>query len=354
MSVGFCTVVRFSEPQTVSQKLIGFFDSYLSLGCLGCKRVEALHGFAKDGKIAVVDDSSRSSCLATALKIVSYLTVIIPLLALIAKITLRCCAYSFYLLDPKEAGEKVLRKVEAWKPLSDMDLRFLPLSSMPEYLIDSIFDLDVLPAELDNLRKRFALIPASEVAEKVYKGIEQHALLISESQRNALKISNSENVINAIYISCISKENIDPECELNNLKLKNRDGIVERMQLKMANLDCADLESAILKFWKGSNYYHFLTNEQLKKLKIEKFDKKIVGDLLCGLCRQPEMIHGKKLTLEIIEKNLSAIKQRFDLLDRNGLESVVQKDSKSKKMFNSLVSDFSTSNFVALVNFLRS
>ena len=69
MSVGFCTAVSYSDPQTVSQKLLGFADSYLYLGC---GRVEVISGFTKDGREAVINDSSASSCLITALKVLSY------------------------------------------------------------------------------------------------------------------------------------------------------------------------------------------------------------------------------------------------------------------------------------------
>ena len=339
MSVRFCTVVNYRDPQTVSQKLLGFADSYLTLGC---GRVEVILGFTKDGKEAVIHDSRRSSCLVTALKIVSYFTLILPLLALITKIVLRC-THRFYPIDPKRvAEEEVLKKVRAGKPLSNEDLQSLPLSRLTKAEIRSIFNLDISSAKLPELRARFACVPASEVAEALYKGIlpNRHYILISDSQCRALDIAKSEKVLQANFESSVNAENLEAHETLRDAEVDDTNGIFERMQSKIANIDLDKLIDVLHQRDDCDDIYHFLTNDQLPKLKIGSFDEGMIEYLIEGLYRRPKCIFGEfDIELMVEEKPLAEARARFALLNADELKQVVKNGNIDRGALIHLVSD---------------
>ncbi len=111
-SIGFFSPVTFGEqPKTVSQFLLETVDSYFYLSG---KKFQVIPGYIEQGSeggIFVEQDSdgyfldNPLPYLFTALKVISYFTVILPVIALIAKAVIRSF-FSFHLIDVKKELEE--------------------------------------------------------------------------------------------------------------------------------------------------------------------------------------------------------------------------------------------------------
>ena len=97
-SINFCTPVGFGDqPKSTSQSLLEFADDYFFFE--GEKAVVKLDYIMQDGQgVELVYTGSTWAC--TALKIISYFTIILPALLFIAKCILRSI-HSFYLIPPR-------------------------------------------------------------------------------------------------------------------------------------------------------------------------------------------------------------------------------------------------------------
>lgn len=96
--VGFFTAVSFGPlPKTCAQSLLETADSYFYLGG---KKACVIAGRVQNGKEGVVLAESDSSYFLSALKVMSYFTIIIPVLALIVKAVLRY-QNQFYVIDSR-------------------------------------------------------------------------------------------------------------------------------------------------------------------------------------------------------------------------------------------------------------
>lgn len=78
-----------------------FFETSSNYLNINGKVAKVIQGHDKKGAQAVELMDRSSSCCVTALKVISYVIIIFPLLALIVRTALRLC-YKFYLLSPKE------------------------------------------------------------------------------------------------------------------------------------------------------------------------------------------------------------------------------------------------------------
>lgn len=97
--IGCGTPVTWGHhKKTCGQWLYEKSSNYLNVNG---KVAKVLQGHAKNGAQAVEFMDRPSSCCVTALKVISYATIIFPLLALIVRTVLGIC-YKFYLLSPKE------------------------------------------------------------------------------------------------------------------------------------------------------------------------------------------------------------------------------------------------------------
>jgi Family of unknown function (DUF648) len=102
-NVDFSTAISFGDaPKSFSQSCLETVDSYFSLG--GKKAVVISGNTEKSSEGTILADE-RSSFLVTALKLVSYLTIALPVVMLIAKALLRSM-HSFYIIDAKKKIEE--------------------------------------------------------------------------------------------------------------------------------------------------------------------------------------------------------------------------------------------------------
>lgn len=114
--ISFFTPVGFgSQSQPFSEKIDNYFH-------LGGKKAYVIPGHVEQGSEGVVLTQGQSSFLTTVLKIVSYFTLIIPVLMLIAKAALRH-SHSFYIIDCKakveegiDISEATARKIQELMP----------------------------------------------------------------------------------------------------------------------------------------------------------------------------------------------------------------------------------------------
>lgn len=98
----FTPVTYTASSKSIGSSLLEKVDSYFYLRG---KKAHVIQGRTKNGQEKVILSESRSSLLARVGKVLSYFTIVIPLLMLIAKGVLRS-THSFKLIDPKQKLEK--------------------------------------------------------------------------------------------------------------------------------------------------------------------------------------------------------------------------------------------------------
>src|SRR3990167_8084861 len=97
--VDFFTPVNFgNQPKSCTQSLLEGVDSYFYLGG---KKAYVIPGQTQQGTEGAVLAKDSPAFLITALKIISYCTVVLPLVMLIAKTILRSI-HSFHIIDIKQ------------------------------------------------------------------------------------------------------------------------------------------------------------------------------------------------------------------------------------------------------------
>lgn len=101
--LNFFTPVAYTAPsKCIGSSLLEQVDDYFYLGG---KKAHVIQGRTKNGQEKVILSDTKSSVLVRIGKLISYFTVVIPLLMLIAKAILRS-THSFKLIDPKQKLEK--------------------------------------------------------------------------------------------------------------------------------------------------------------------------------------------------------------------------------------------------------
>lgn len=101
--LNFFTAITYQTPQkSTASFLLEKVDNYFYLGG---KKAHVIQGRTKSGHEQVILSETKSSLLARVGKVLSYFTVIIPLVMLIAKTALRSMR-SFKIIDPKQKLEK--------------------------------------------------------------------------------------------------------------------------------------------------------------------------------------------------------------------------------------------------------
>lgn len=95
--VGFFTAVSFGNQSTsCTQSLLETVDSYFYLGG---RQAHVMPGYVQQEREAVhLREADASPCWVTALKVISYLTIAIPVVMMIAKAILRSI-HTFYIMD---------------------------------------------------------------------------------------------------------------------------------------------------------------------------------------------------------------------------------------------------------------
>jgi hypothetical protein len=99
-SINFCTAISYNNTKdlTIVQSTIQWVDSYFDYGS---KKACVITGHIKNGMegVTLSKNQEEASLFLTALKVISYFTIIIPALVFIAKIILRNI-YQFYIIEP--------------------------------------------------------------------------------------------------------------------------------------------------------------------------------------------------------------------------------------------------------------
>lgn len=100
-AVPFCRAVTYGpHPKTCLKNMLEKVDDYFFLKG---RKVQFIPGFRRGKSEGVIETADhKDSALQTALKIASYCTVIIPLIALLAKVVLRCI-YKFHFIPAADA-----------------------------------------------------------------------------------------------------------------------------------------------------------------------------------------------------------------------------------------------------------
>ncbi|MBS4166975.1 MULTISPECIES: DUF648 domain-containing protein [unclassified Neochlamydia] len=98
----FTPITYQTSPKSTALFLLEKVDNYFYLGG---KKAQVIQGRTKTGQEKVILSETRSSVLARVGRFLSYFTIIIPLIMLIAKTALRS-QHSFKLIDPKQKLEK--------------------------------------------------------------------------------------------------------------------------------------------------------------------------------------------------------------------------------------------------------
>lgn len=101
MSINFLTPLAYRNDKNFKARSIERVDNYFHLGG---KKAYVI-GQSKDGREKVVFNKSRASILGSAVKVLSYATVVIPLIMLTTKAILRAQLH-FKVIDPKAKLEK--------------------------------------------------------------------------------------------------------------------------------------------------------------------------------------------------------------------------------------------------------
>jgi len=165
--VEFFTPINFAHhPKSCSQSLVEYANSYFYLGG---KKATVIPGHKQNGREGVVLTKDSPRFLITALKVLSYLTVILPILFLIVKAIYRSM-HKFHVIDVRqklnegiEVSSETLKKIEKLIPkirtreknselvwYQDSHNFVFGLSSVP----DLIFKIAVQEAE-EKIKNRF-------------------------------------------------------------------------------------------------------------------------------------------------------------------------------------------------------
>jgi len=97
--LNFFTAITYqTPPKATASFLLEKVDNYFYLGG---KKAHVIQGGTKSGHEEVILSETKSSLLARVGKVLSYFTVIIPIVMLIAKVALRS-RHSFKVIDPKQ------------------------------------------------------------------------------------------------------------------------------------------------------------------------------------------------------------------------------------------------------------
>jgi hypothetical protein len=118
--VGFFTAVSFgNQPKSCTQSFLETVDSYFYLGG---KKAYVIPGHTQSGAEGAVLSKDSPAFLITALKVVSYLTVALPIVMLIVKAVLRSI-HTFHIVDVKQKVEEgidipqeTIEKIQALMP----------------------------------------------------------------------------------------------------------------------------------------------------------------------------------------------------------------------------------------------
>lgn len=118
--VGFFTAVSFGDqPKSCTQPFLETVDSYFYLGG---KKAYVIPGHTQSGAEGAVLSKDSPAFLITALKVVSYLTVALPIVMLIVKAVLRSI-HTFHIVDVKQKVEEgidipqeTIEKIQALMP----------------------------------------------------------------------------------------------------------------------------------------------------------------------------------------------------------------------------------------------
>jgi hypothetical protein len=113
-TINFFTAVTFEERAnpSFSQLLLEDVDSYFYLGG---KRACVIAGHTKNGSEGVFLQSHTPSSVTTALKVMSYFTLVLPAIMLVAKVILRS-THHFHLVEKRASGGSSRSSVKAKDP----------------------------------------------------------------------------------------------------------------------------------------------------------------------------------------------------------------------------------------------
>lgn len=135
--VGFFTAVSFgNQSKSCTQSAIETVDSYFYLGG---KKACVIPGHTQQDSEGAILTKDSPAFLITALKVISYLTVAIPVILLIAKAILRSI-HSFHIIDAKQKLEERVDIAQATAALPEGPPAS-PLPSIPEKQ-DHITEID--------------------------------------------------------------------------------------------------------------------------------------------------------------------------------------------------------------------
>jgi hypothetical protein len=102
-NLGFFTPIQFAnQHKTFSQRLVETVDSYFYLGG---RKAYVIPGHAQGRSEGIIFEDDTALFVTTTLKVISYLTLVIPAVMLIAKALLRS-SYNFHLLDVQQKLEE--------------------------------------------------------------------------------------------------------------------------------------------------------------------------------------------------------------------------------------------------------
>lgn len=182
--VGFFTAVSFGDqPKSCTESLLETVDSYFYLGIWDSKKacVIAPQPQASSREAVLIEDSP--AFVVTALKVISYLTIILPVVLLMVKAVLRSI-HSFQIIDPRakleegidispatmEQLETLMPKIEAKEDDPDIEWylsdnnRVFSLTSAPDLIFKMVPRRSDTFAAEERSEHRFAnMVKAQEV-----------------------------------------------------------------------------------------------------------------------------------------------------------------------------------------------
>ncbi|PWU16008.1 MAG: hypothetical protein C5B45_01475 [Chlamydiae bacterium] len=215
--VEFFTAVSFGDkPKACTQSLLETVDSYF---CLGGKKAYVILGQAQqgsEGTIILTKDSP--AFLITALKVISYLTVAIPVVLLIAKAILRSI-HTFHIVDAKQKLEEgidipqaTIEKIQALmlkiqRHQDDAEITWYASSNNLVFRLDSVPDL-IFKMPLSTGGVSFNQKKSKERSEKRFANMVKATEVCLAHQLGLLVVPHAKK-FNAAGMTLIAEERID-------------------------------------------------------------------------------------------------------------------------------------------------
>lgn len=209
--VGFFTAVSFGDqPKSRTQSLLETVDSYFYLGG---KKAYVIPGHTQQDGVSTILTKDSPAFLITVLKVISYLTVAIPVILLIAKAILRSI-HNFHIIDAKQKLEEgidisqaTIEKIQMLMPKiqgrqDDVEITWHARSN------NLVFSLTTVPNLIFKMAPAGGVLSAEQISEQRFANMIKAKEVCLTHQLSLLVIPHAKK-FNVAGMTLIAEERVN-------------------------------------------------------------------------------------------------------------------------------------------------